>query len=291
MSEVIRQILTRANLHEYLNHPALISIEDKTLLENAFRALDEANIITSSRAGVLFSITGAMEHDVALFMVRLAELGHIDTFESRDDLAYSDVAPLLAEDDVDIDDVIQQMLPSQDPVEPQGSNPQAGSESEEPNARSVPRITTDWREARLHTCLLKFVSEIKKGVSNEVFYHHINQIHEIREKIRDKALVTLQAPTAAHKKAFEAWFNEMLEAEKPAFSDAPWIWYDVIRPKLMQVIGVLLTIFTLPFRPFMDGLDERLSFFFAKPESEMNQVLAEQSELLQEELQSVFVSA
>lgn len=298
MSQVIIDILTRANLHEYLNHPALTSNEDKTLLENAFRALDEANIITSHRVGVLFSITGAMEYDVALFMVRLAEQGRIETFESTEDLAYRDVATLLREDDVEMDDVIQQMLgevivapPPQDSVESGDSSPATEPHAEASVEHTVPTITTDWREARLHTCLLNFVSEIKKGVCNETFYRHINHIHEIREKIRDRALVTLQAPTAARKLAFRAWLHLMLEEEKPAFNDTPWIWYDVIRPALMTAIGVLLTIFTLPARPFMDDLDERLSFFFAKPKSEMNQVLSEQSELLKEELQEVFVPA
>ncbi|MCH9757355.1 MAG: hypothetical protein K0U37_09225, partial [Gammaproteobacteria bacterium] len=114
---------------------------------------------------------------------------------------------------------------------------------------------------------------------------HKAKVTEMHHLLLTKLEPLFKNNSKANLEQFKEAVEKLLADEKSSFKATPWIWHDVIRPALVGLIGVIVSIVTLPVRPFKSSVADYANSFFVKPDSKAQIALKEEADMLMNEVE------
>lgn len=131
---------------------------------------------------------------------------------------------------------------------------------------------------KVEPCLTHFAETVKSKLEVSAQRKKVDDICQSTRKILQETIY--QDASESNVKAFEKQFLLLLEREKAAFKATPWIWHDVVRPAFMALLGIIVSIFTLPVRHHSKNWANYANSFFYKPDSLAFKMLKNEAEIL-----------
>ncbi len=96
---------------------------------------------------------------------------------------------------------------------------------------------------------------------------HKDKISKVHGLILDKFEPLAKEASEKKLKEFTSWFDGMLEDHKDAFPEDNKVWHEIVKPALMALLGVIVTLVTAVARPFVTGVADYANSFFVKPDT------------------------